>query len=90
MALDDVQVTPLDPERFRDVLSPDGLAAFERAIARGHELLESRTFWEGLDEAKLSVIAPSIDSFAPKNHVMSFTAPATSSSRPIWSSSAIA
>jgi trehalose synthase len=45
MALDDVQVTPLDPERFRDVLSPDGLAAFERTIASGHELLESRTFW---------------------------------------------
>jgi trehalose synthase len=30
--------------------------------------------WEGLDTSKLSVIAPSIDAFAPKNHVMSFTA----------------
>jgi trehalose synthase len=45
MALDDVLVTPLDPERFRDVLSSEGLAAFERTLARGHELLESRTFW---------------------------------------------
>ena len=45
MPLDDVAVTPLDPERFRDVLSPEGLADFEHAIARGRELLEGRTFW---------------------------------------------
>src|SRR5919198_5507580 len=45
MALDDVPVTALDPDRFRDVLSAEGLAAFERTIARGHELLRSRTFW---------------------------------------------
>jgi trehalose synthase len=43
--LDDVAVTPLNPERFHDLLSADGLAEFERAIARGHELLEARTFW---------------------------------------------
>jgi trehalose synthase len=29
--------------------------------------------WEGLDPAKLTVIAPSIDAFSPKNHGMSFT-----------------
>ena len=29
--------------------------------------------WEGLDHAKISVIAPSIDAFSPKNQVMSFT-----------------
>ncbi|MGO9488172.1 MAG: glycosyltransferase [Solirubrobacteraceae bacterium] len=29
--------------------------------------------WEGLDPAKLSVIAPSIDAFSPKNHAMAFT-----------------
>ncbi len=29
--------------------------------------------WEGLDEAKVTVIPPSIDAFSPKNHVMSFT-----------------
>jgi trehalose synthase len=29
--------------------------------------------WEGLDPAKLTIIAPSIDAFSPKNHVMSFT-----------------
>jgi trehalose synthase len=45
VALDDVPVTPLDPERFRDVLSPEGLQQFEHAIARGRELLEGRTFW---------------------------------------------
>ena len=45
MALQDVEVTPLDPERFRDVLSPEGLAQFERTIARGRELLADRIFW---------------------------------------------
>ena len=45
MGLQDVEVTPLDPERFRDVLSPEGLAQFERAIARGRELLAGRVFW---------------------------------------------
>ncbi len=45
MALEDVPVTTLDPERFRDILSPEGLAQFEHAIARGRELLESRTVW---------------------------------------------
>ena len=44
-ALQDVEVTPLDPERFRDVLSPEGLAQFEQAIARGRELLAGRIFW---------------------------------------------
>jgi trehalose synthase len=29
--------------------------------------------WEGLDEAKLTIFAPSIDAFAPKNHALSFT-----------------
>ena len=45
MALADVPVTPLRADRFRDVLPPDGSAAFERTIARGRELLESRTLW---------------------------------------------
>jgi trehalose synthase len=29
--------------------------------------------WEGLDEAKVSIIPPSIDAFAPKNQAMGFT-----------------
>ena len=45
MGLEDVAVTPLPPERFRDVLAPDGLQRFEHTIARGRELLDSRTFW---------------------------------------------
>ncbi|HEX5900491.1 MAG TPA: glycosyltransferase [Solirubrobacteraceae bacterium] len=45
MPLDDVAVTPLDPDRFREVLTPEGLSDFERAMARGRELLEGRTFW---------------------------------------------
>ena len=45
MGLDEVTVTPLDPERLRAVLAPDALAGFEHTIARGRELLKSRTFW---------------------------------------------
>ena len=45
MPLDDVAVTPLDPTRFRDVLSPQGSAQFEHAIARGRELLDGQTLW---------------------------------------------
>jgi trehalose synthase len=43
--LEEVTVTPLDPERLRGVLTPDALAAFEHTLTRGRELLESRTFW---------------------------------------------
>jgi trehalose synthase len=45
VGLDDVTVTPLDPERLRAVLTPDALAAFEHTLTRGRELLESRTLW---------------------------------------------
>jgi trehalose synthase len=45
MGLEEVAITPLDPERLRSVLTPDALAAFEHTLARGGELLESRTFW---------------------------------------------
>jgi trehalose synthase len=45
MPLDDVPVTLLDPERFRRVLSSEGLGEFDHTIARGRELLEGRTFW---------------------------------------------
>jgi trehalose synthase len=45
MALLDVPVTTLHPDRFRGVLSPEGLARFEHTVARGRELLGGRTFW---------------------------------------------
>jgi trehalose synthase len=45
MALEDVPVVTLHPERFRDILSPAGLAEFEHAITRGRELLAYRVFW---------------------------------------------
>jgi trehalose synthase len=45
MDLEDVSVTPLPPERFNDVLTPEGLEQFTRAIRRGHELLDGRTLW---------------------------------------------
>ena len=43
--MDEVSVTPLDPERARAVLAPEAMAGFERMIARGRQLLASRTFW---------------------------------------------
>ncbi len=43
--LDDVTVTPLDPERLRAVLAQDALAGFEHTLSRGRELLQARTFW---------------------------------------------
>ena len=41
----DVAVTPLAPERFRDVLSAESLASFERTITRGRALMDGRTLW---------------------------------------------
>ena len=45
MALESVEVTTLRPERFADVLTPNGLAAFQHTLARGHELLGSNAIW---------------------------------------------
>ncbi|MGA2455388.1 MAG: glycosyltransferase [Solirubrobacteraceae bacterium] len=45
MALEEVEVSMLDPERLRAVLSGDQLAHFEHMLTRGRELLASRTFW---------------------------------------------
>jgi trehalose synthase len=43
--LEDVEVTPLPPERFDGVLTPERLERFRWAITRGRELLEGRTLW---------------------------------------------
>jgi trehalose synthase len=43
--LQEVEVTPLDPDRFRSVLSADGRETFARAIKRGQELLGDRVVW---------------------------------------------
>jgi trehalose synthase len=45
MPLHDVTVTPLAPERFGEVLTSDGMDAFRQTLARGHELLGGRVFW---------------------------------------------
>jgi trehalose synthase len=42
VALHEEPVTSLPPERFQAVLTADGLARFERTIARGRELLADR------------------------------------------------
>jgi trehalose synthase len=43
--LQEVEVTPLHLERYRSVLTAEGRSEFERAIARGHELLHGRALW---------------------------------------------
>jgi trehalose synthase len=43
----------------------------ERADA--YVFSQSAYVWDGLDPVKLTVIAPSIDVFSPKNHAMAFT-----------------
>jgi trehalose synthase len=40
-----VEVTPLHPERFAEVLTPNALAAFRHTLARGGELLGSNAIW---------------------------------------------
>ena len=45
LSLEEVEVTPLRPERFAEVLTPEALAAFERTLARGRELLGSNAIW---------------------------------------------
>jgi len=45
MALLDVPVTSLPPERFAGVLTPEGLARFRQTIARGRELLGGGPLW---------------------------------------------
>jgi trehalose synthase len=41
----EVRISPMDPERFRSVLSPERFAAFQRAIEEGRELLAGRAVW---------------------------------------------
>jgi trehalose synthase len=43
------------------------------AFATGYVFSRPTYAWEGLDPARLDVIAPSIDAFAPKNQPMAFT-----------------
>jgi len=45
MGLTEVEVTTLDPDRLRSVLTADALARFEHTLTRGRELLTERTFW---------------------------------------------
>jgi trehalose synthase len=43
--LEEVEITPLHPERFREVLSAEGLDAFERAVERGQQVMGGRVLW---------------------------------------------
>jgi trehalose synthase len=61
-AIREVPVTTLRLERFRDVLSSDGLARFERTIARGRELLDGRTLWNVNSTARGGGVAEMLQS----------------------------
>jgi trehalose synthase len=45
MALHDVTVSQLAPERFGEVLTSEGMDEFRHTLARGHELLGDHAFW---------------------------------------------
>ena len=62
MPLTDVDVTTLDPQRFRNLLSPEALAGFERAIERGRELLDERTMWNVNSTARGGGVAEMLQS----------------------------
>ncbi len=62
MYLTDVDVTALDPRRFRNVLAPDAIAGFEHAIARGAELLGERTLWNVNSTARGGGVAEMLQS----------------------------
>src|SRR3954454_23185754 len=64
MPLEEVDVTPLYLERFRSVLSADGRGAFERAVVRGHELLDGRTLWTVNSTARGGGVAEMLRSLA--------------------------
>jgi trehalose synthase len=45
VALQQVEVASLRPERFAEVLSPDAVAAFRATLARWHDVLGSNAIW---------------------------------------------
>jgi trehalose synthase len=45
IAPEEVRIPPINPERFRSVLDPPALHAFERAIEEGRALLRRRAVW---------------------------------------------
>jgi trehalose synthase len=45
MALQKVEISPLEPERFREVMQEEGYRAFGEAIQDGREFLEGRVVW---------------------------------------------
>jgi trehalose synthase len=58
----EVPITTLPPERFRDVLAGDALARFEDAIERARSLLGSRTIWNVNSTARGGGVAEMLQS----------------------------
>ena len=62
MALYDVEITPLNRERFGNVLTGEALEQFEHAFARGGELLAGRTLWNVNSTARGGGVAEMLQS----------------------------
>jgi trehalose synthase len=58
----EVPITTLAPERFRDVLAGDALSRFEDAIERGRALLADRTVWNVNSTARGGGVAEMLQS----------------------------
>src|SRR4030088_1640289 len=41
----EVEISPMNPERFRSVLTPEQVAAFEQGLREARELLDGRVVW---------------------------------------------
>ena len=63
---------PGPPERPRRARPGDFLMPYVQP-ADAYVFSRDAYRWPGLDAARVTVIAPSIDAFSPKNHAMSFT-----------------
>ena len=88
MPLETVGVTELPPERFDEVLTPGALATFQHSLARGRELLGSRTVWNVNSTAFGGGVAEMLRSLIGYVRGAGIDAPLGRSSRATRSSSA--
>src|SRR6266576_118206 len=58
----EVEISPISPERYRSVLSPGPLEAFERAIEEARRLLEGRVVWNVGSTARGGGVAELLES----------------------------
>ncbi len=61
----EVDVSSMNPERFRSVLAPERYEEFERGIQRGRELLAGRVVWNINSTARGGGVAELLESLVP-------------------------